>query len=101
MKSSFAFLLSFLLLIVPLNAAPQRSRLGRLRGGQTGGQTAATGGRGAQGGATGGQTANGATPGVNAAFDGTPVGTIQTDTATDGSTIFDKTVMIKYSFFPL
>lgn len=96
MRVIFSLLLALLLLVVPSTSAPQRIRRpGRLRGGRNGngnGQTAQTGGRGA-GGAT-----NAVTPGVNAAFDGTPVGTVKTGTATDGSAVLDKTVLLKYTF---
>lgn len=88
-------LLALLLLVVPSTSAPapQRRRPGGGRGGRNGngnGQTAQ---------ASGGAATNAANPGVNAAFDGTPVGTVKTGTATDGSTILDKTVVLKYVSF--
>jgi len=82
MKTGSYLTTALLLLATPSFALPQRGRAGgRNRNGQA-----------AQAGAA---SSNSATAGVNAAFDGTPVGTVNTGTASDGSIILDKTVMLK------
>lgn len=96
MKILSSFITVLLVLAVPSTA--QRRRIGNQRGGnRQGAQTGNTQTGNTQTAQTGGRTTqNGVTPGVNAAFDGTRVGNSQIGTATDGSTILDNTVLIKY-----